>query len=94
MLDCRHATQLVSQSLERRLDWRQRLALRVHLWMCDACTQFVRQLRLLQVAAARLSRKIENDSTLKLSPSARERIAANMASRSVQPGEAQRDPDH
>ncbi len=74
MLDCQHASQLLSQAMERRLPWRQRISLRLHLMICDACTQFSRQLTLLRTAVGQLAGKIENDETLKLSDEARQRI--------------------
>lgn len=94
MLDCRHATLLVSQSMERRLTLRQRLALRLHLMMCDACTQFRKQVRLLRIAVAQWGRKVENDGTLALSLQARDRIALAMAQHRQQADEARRNPDH
>lgn len=94
MLDCRHATQLASQAMEQRLPFRQRVALRLHLLMCDACTQFTRQLRLLRRAVAHLGRQVENDPGHGLSAGARERIAAAVAAQSRQLDEARRNPDH
>ncbi len=74
MLDCRHASQLISQSMEKRLGFRQRIALRIHLMMCDACTQFSRQMELLRLAIKNLGDKVENDQQIRLSDEARERI--------------------
>ncbi len=75
MLDCQHASHLISQSMEVRLTWRQRFGLRLHLMMCDACTQFSRQMLLLRSALRQLGSRTENDETLRLSQEARERIA-------------------
>ena len=36
-----HATEL----MEGALDWRQRLAMRLHLAICDACRGFLRQMQ-------------------------------------------------
>lgn len=94
MLDCRHATLLVSQSMEQRLTLRQRLALRLHLMMCDACTQFRKQLQLLRAAVAQWGHKVEHDDTLALSSQARDRIAQAMIERRQQADEARRHPDH
>lgn len=52
-LNCREATQLVLQALDRRLPWHARLALRAHLLICKACPTFVRQTQLMQQATAR-----------------------------------------
>ena len=93
MLDCKHATQLASRKMDKRLSLRQRLALRLHLLMCDACTQFVRQLQLMRKALAQLGRHIEHDSSVSLSPQARERIAQAVALQAGQIDEARRNPD-
>ena len=94
MLDCKHATRLASQAMEKRLTFRQRMALRFHLLMCDACTQFTRQLHLLRKAVGQLGRHVENDESLVLSKSARERIAEAVAIQAWQNDEARRNPDH
>ena len=60
-MDCKHASHLISQSQEARLSWRQRFGLRFHLMLCDACTQFSRQLGLLREAARQVGRRIESD---------------------------------
>lgn len=43
MLTCKQAAALLSQSQDRRLVLRERLALRLHLLVCDACRNFQRQ---------------------------------------------------
>lgn len=78
MLNCKHASHLLSQSMEKPLALRQRLALRLHLLLCDACTHFYRQLTLLRQAIRQAGGRIEHDETLKLPGAARERIAAAM----------------
>ena len=93
MLDCKHATQLASQAMEKQLTFRQRMALRFHLLMCDACTQFTRQLQVLRKAVGQLGRHIENDERLVLSKHARERIAKAVAIQARQNDEARRNPD-
>ncbi len=37
MLMCKEATQLLSESLEHRLPWRDRLRLRLHVLICAGC---------------------------------------------------------
>jgi hypothetical protein len=78
-MDCKHATRLLSQSLDRELALRQRLGLQLHLLLCDACTQFFRQLSLLRQAVRQLSSRVEHDESLKLSDAARTRIAEVLA---------------
>jgi len=54
MLDCKQASRLLSQSMDARLPLGQRARLRLHLLICDACTNFGRQLRVLRRAMGRL----------------------------------------
>ncbi len=55
ILTCREATRLVSQGLERRLGLAERLALRLHLLICDGCTNFSKQVAFLRRALSRLA---------------------------------------
>ena len=54
-LTCHEASRLLSQGMDAPLPLGQRLRLRLHLLVCDACSNFSRQLRLLRRAIARLS---------------------------------------
>ena len=54
MLSCKEATHLVSQGLDRRLAFHERLALRLHLLICNGCTNFQKQMVFLRKAMARL----------------------------------------
>jgi Putative zinc-finger len=74
MLTCKEASALVSQSLDRRLGMRERVLLRVHLWACDACTLFRRQLEFLRAAARQYAQRSAAVESLRLSDAARERI--------------------
>jgi hypothetical protein len=75
MLDCKHASQMVSKSMDQQLSIRQRINLQIHLIICDACTKFSQQLKLLRKSVAQLAANIENDKTITLSEEARHRIA-------------------
>jgi hypothetical protein len=55
MLSCKEATQLVSQGLDRRLGLCERVALRLHLLICDGCTHFRKQATFLRKAMRRLA---------------------------------------
>jgi hypothetical protein len=54
ILSCKEATRLVSQGLDRRLPFGRRVALRIHLAICDGCTNFRKQAEFLRRAVARL----------------------------------------
>lgn len=92
-MDCKHASHLISRFQDVQLIWRQRFGLRLHLMLCDACTQFSRQLALLREAIRLSGKRIENDERLKLSQDALQRIAAAMESRQRSIAEARQNPD-
>jgi hypothetical protein len=51
MLNCRHATRLISQSMDGKLAWHRRLAVRVHLLYCVWCRRYAAQLQVIRHAA-------------------------------------------
>ena len=53
MLTCRQVSLLLSQAQERALSLPERLGLRLHLWLCDGCRNFRRQLDLIRTAMRR-----------------------------------------
>jgi hypothetical protein len=57
ILSCKEVTRLVSQGLDRRLPFGRRVALRVHLAICDGCTNFTRQMAFLRKAVRELGSK-------------------------------------
>ena len=54
MIKCREASRLMSRAMDEPLPLWQRLALTLHLAICDACRSAQRQMRVLRVAVARL----------------------------------------
>ena len=54
MLTCKEVSRLVSQGLDRRLGFSERIALRVHLAICEGCTNFSNQVAFLRKAVARI----------------------------------------
>lgn len=74
-LTCKDASRLMSEGYERPLGLGERLSLRLHLWICDNCSRFEKQLGLLRKALRLLPRNLEKDVPgPDLSPEARERI--------------------
>ena len=55
MLSCKKTAQLVSQGMDRRLGFWERVALRLHLAICDGCTNFKKQTAFLRQAMKRLA---------------------------------------
>ena len=81
MLNCKQASHLVSQSLDRRLSFAERFGLRLHLLICAGCRQFSQQLAFMRDALAHWHRKIESDASVTLPKDARQRIGEAMANR-------------
>ncbi|MBK5966699.1 hypothetical protein CCR95_22125 [Thiocystis minor] len=48
MMNCKQATRLMSENLDRPLRWRERIALRLHLLMCGGCRNFKDQIAFLR----------------------------------------------
>ena len=78
MLDCKHASRLLSQEQERQLTLAEKVGLKFHLLLCDACRNFARQLGLMRMAVRSLVNKTENDEAVRLSDSARSRIVKRL----------------
>jgi hypothetical protein len=74
MLDCKQASQIISQSLDRNLTLRERLSLRLHLFICKKCVQFSQHLQTLRVAIKQMTSSIENNNTIEMPYAAKERI--------------------
>jgi len=55
MPSCKEVTRLVSEGLDRRLDFGERVALRVHFMMCKGCRNFEDQMQRLRQAIQELS---------------------------------------
>ena len=45
MLTCRQLTELVTNYLEHRLSWHERLQVELHLGMCRDCRAYLHQMR-------------------------------------------------
>ncbi|CAM3506509.1 hypothetical protein VA7868_01712 [Vibrio aerogenes CECT 7868] len=44
-MNCKQATRLLSEQMERSLSAREKIALRVHTAMCAGCNRFGRQMK-------------------------------------------------
>jgi len=60
-LNCKEASRLISQGLDRDLDLAQRAALHLHLAICTACTRVKAQLGFLRRTAATFPGPDEDD---------------------------------
>jgi hypothetical protein len=80
MLNCKDASQLISQSLEQPLTMRERFALNLHLLICKYCKRFSQQLHTIGVALKLTTRVIEQDETIKLPSETRKRLMRSIES--------------
>ena len=55
MLNCRQVSRLVSRSMDEKLTWHERLAVRFHLFYCVWCRRYTSQIQFLSKAAKGLS---------------------------------------
>jgi Putative zinc-finger len=53
-ITCQHASRLLSQREDEPLPWGKRVRLRLHLMICDACTNVSRQFAALRLAMQRI----------------------------------------
>lgn len=54
MLKCKQATELMSQSLDRKLTLKERTALKLHLLICTGCDNCNKQMGLIHQAMEQL----------------------------------------
>lgn len=73
MLSCHEAAMLMSRPRDARLTWRERLGLRLHLLVCQACRRARVQLAFLRRAARHADVDVATGPTLPAA--ARRRIA-------------------
>ena len=57
LLSCKEVSQLVSQGLDGRLGLLERVRLRLHLAICDGCSNFKKQMLFLRKALSRLAQQ-------------------------------------
>lgn len=53
-MNCKQATQLMSQAQDRSLNRRERLALKLHLLICKGCSNYNKHLTLIRKAIRQL----------------------------------------
>jgi hypothetical protein len=74
MISCREATRLISESLDRRLTLRERISLRVHLFVCKICTRYRQQVLFIRETLRLYEAAEDCPAPVSLSPETRDRI--------------------
>ena len=52
MASCKDTSQLISESLDRPLSWRESMSIRLHTLPCDMCRRYGKQLRFVKNTCA------------------------------------------
>lgn len=78
MLNCRHITRLISQSMDARLPWSRRLAIRIHLLYCVWCRRYAAQLQILRRASRELAAGTLGAPAQKLSGEAKQQMVTRL----------------
>ncbi len=73
MKSCKDASQLISESLDRPMSWRERMSIRLHTLRCDMCRRYARQLRFIKNTCADAD-PMQTTPAAHLDEEARERI--------------------
>ena len=79
-MSCKEAARLQSEALDRELSLRERLGLRLHLFLCKWCRRYGNQLRFLRSAAHECEEHASAALPQGLSPETRERIKQKLQS--------------
>src|SRR5258708_8538971 len=77
---CQQTVQALSQSMERPLNLRERITVKLHLWICAWCQWYIEQLQLIRVVAHEQADASDLTSGPGLSDAARERIRRKLTS--------------
>jgi hypothetical protein len=82
---CKQTVEIISQSMERPLTLRERVLLKLHLWVCMWCVWYLEHLRIMR-DTLRLQENESDDvdvsTTTRLSDEARERIRRSLTNNS------------
>lgn len=78
MLNCNDISKLISRSMDERLAWHQRLAIRTHLLYCKWCRRFSAQTKTLRAATAQYADRLAATFEDRLTPEQRAQILQNL----------------
>ncbi len=80
MTSCKDTSQLISESLDRSLSWRERMSISLHTLRCDMCRRYARQLRFVRNTCADADPE-QTTPFARLDEEARERIRNRLIQR-------------
>ena len=79
---CKQTVEIISQSMERPLTLRERVLLKLHLWVCMWCLWYMEHLQLMRDALRVQENENDEASTTRLSDEARETIRRSLTTNS------------
>ena len=78
---CKQTVKVISESMERRLSLRERITVKLHLWICLWCVWYLEHLQLMRDtirSKASQEPNLDSSSLPPLSPEARERMKLSL----------------
>lgn len=79
---CKQVVRVISESMERKLSLRERITVKLHLWICLWCVWYLEHLNLMRDtirAKASQESNLDSSSLPPLSPEARERMKLRLS---------------
>lgn len=79
---CKQIVKVISESMERKLSLRERITVKLHLWICLWCVWYLEHLNLMQDTIrtkASQEPNLDSSSLPPLSPEARERMKLRLS---------------
>ena len=77
--DCKTITPTLSESIDRKLSFKERIVMRLHLFTCEACVLYLEQIRVLHDLFHKYQTEPEH-TTSSLNDDAKARLKAALAS--------------
>jgi hypothetical protein len=72
---CREIVKIVTASMDGRLSWREWVLMKVHLFSCDSCVNFLKQVTFIRAALRNSEEKLDREnSDIRLSDESRRRL--------------------
>lgn len=73
--DCKHMTPVIGESLDRKLSLREKIVMKLHLFTCEACGNYLSNLKFMrEVFQIQEKKRVGGNFSVSLSPDAKERI--------------------
>ncbi|MEM1294312.1 MAG: hypothetical protein AAGH89_03035 [Verrucomicrobiota bacterium] len=78
-IQCRETMELFSLKLDKPLNWRQRLAIRMHCLCCPGCSKYGEQLPWLRTAARKLEENFNYENLASFTPEEKAKLKEVLA---------------